>query len=59
VWHGGRVGVTCIYSLMSDHAQERKLTNEQYEHCFGPIASEGYADITACNTTYQLKIHCL
>ena len=33
--------------------------NEQYEHCFGPNPSEGYAEITACNKTITLPIHCL
>ena len=33
--------------------------NETYEHCFGPIPSEGYADITTACSNFKLKIHCL
>lgn len=33
--------------------------NEQYEHCFGPSASEGYADISTACSNFRLKIHCL
>lgn len=33
--------------------------NETYEHCFGPVPSEGYADISTACSMYRLKIHCL
>lgn len=33
--------------------------NEQYEHCFGPNPSEGYADITTACSEFHLPIHCL
>lgn len=33
--------------------------NETYEHCFGPISSEGYADISTACSDFRLKIHCL
>lgn len=33
--------------------------NEQYEHCFGPSPSEGYADISTACSQFKLKIHCL
>jgi cysteine-rich repeat protein len=33
--------------------------NEQYEHCFGPNPSEGYADISTACSSFHLPIHCL
>jgi len=33
--------------------------DEKYEHCFGPIASEGYADISTACSKFRLEIHCL
>ncbi|MDI1450216.1 hypothetical protein [Polyangium sp. 6x1] len=33
--------------------------NEMYEHCFGPIPSEGYADISTACSEVKLPIHCL
>ena len=32
---------------------------EQYEHCFGPNPSEGWADISTACSEYHLPIHCL
>ncbi|MBL9107320.1 MAG: hypothetical protein JNL82_40900 [Myxococcales bacterium] len=32
---------------------------EQYEHCFGPAPSEGYADISTACSEFHLPIHCL
>lgn len=32
---------------------------EQYEHCFGPNPSEGWADISTACSEYKLPIHCL
>jgi hypothetical protein len=53
------VDVWMMYGGGYTDLQPGGVWNEQYEHCFGPVASEGYADITACNTTFQMKIHCL
>jgi cysteine-rich repeat protein len=38
--------------------QPSSIWNEQYEHCFGPNPSEGYADISTACSSYQLPIHC-
>lgn len=39
--------------------QQGMIWNDNYEHCFGPVASENYADITTACSSFKLKIHCL
>jgi hypothetical protein len=53
------VDVWMMYGGGYTDLQPGATWNEQYEHCFGPQPSTGYADISTACSEYRLYIHCL
>ncbi|WP_206079635.1 DUF4215 domain-containing protein [Polyangium spumosum] len=53
------IDVWMMYGGGYTELQPGATWNETYEHCFGPSASEGYADISTACSEFRLEIHCL
>jgi len=53
------IDVWMMYGGGYTELQPGGIWNETYEHCFGPNASEGYADISTACSEFKLLIHCL